>query len=640
MPTVAAAIVAALLSLPPGPGGGPPARPIPLSLCPAGAAIHFAGGPRATARAASRPPSAPCASVSPVQRKYFQQKVAYRIEATLDDRAQVLHGRARMRYENNAPEALDSLYFSLYLNAFRPNSAYARRELQFGIRRYTDLPPDSQAFERLTGARIDGERATPVYPLAPDSTVVAFALAHPLGAGESLRVDLDWDARPSTVPRRQGRRGRRYDFAEWFPIVSVRDTGGWEVRPLLPQGEFYGEFMDFDVTLETAADQVMAATGVPAEGDPGWAGAAAAGFADSLFYRRDAYGAPAAEEHLGFLAAAPDTGRKRVRWLARQVHNFAWSTAPSYIYEGGHWRDIPVHVLYQPGDTGWNRGKALERTKVALAWLDSIYGPYAWQQISNVHRIEGGGTEFPMMVMNGGASQGLILHEVGHQYTMGILGNNEWKEGFLDEGMTSFQTNWYWQTHGQPRVWDNDFAEAGLADSMGISQPLETPSAKFRDFQTYALMTYTRPSVVYRMLQAYLGDAAFRKSLRHYYEQHRLRHVSLPDFEKAMQEGSGRDLGWFFREWFYTTDKLDYRIGDADVNQLKDGRWRTRVVVLRDGRAWMPVMLKVGDVVRRLDSHARRQTVEIVTATRPTEVVLDPDTVILDYRRSNNSRAL
>src|SRR6185503_13549135 len=61
---------------------------------------------------------------------------------------------------------------------------------------------------------------------------------------------------------------------------------------------------------------------------------------------------------------------------------------------------------------------------------------YAYPQISNVHRIDGGGTEFPMMIMDGSASQGLILHEFGHVFTYGILGNNEWRSGWLDERLT------------------------------------------------------------------------------------------------------------------------------------------------------------------------------------------------------------
>lgn len=584
--------------------------------------------------------AAPLAAQAPAQKPYFQQKVGYRIEAVLDDRAEVLHGRARMRYQNRSPDRLDTLYFNLHLNAFRPNSAWARRDLQFNERRFQDLGPNDWAYERLKSVTVAGRAATPLYPGAPDSTVVAIPLAQPLAPGDSVTVDMDWDARPSTRPRRQGRRGRHYDFAQWFPIVAVYDRGGWEVRPLLPQGEFYGEFMSFDVTMDLARDQVVGATGVPVEGDPGWQRAAAPGYADSLFYKRDAYGAAGAAERLGLVKPSPAAERKQVRWRADDVHNFAWTTAPEYIYEGGHWNDVAIHVLYQPGDTLWARGQALDNTKTALAWLDSIYGKFAWPQMTNVHRIEGGGTEFPMMVMNGGASLGLILHEVGHNYTMGILANNEWKEGYLDEGFTSFQTNWYFQTHGHPDAWQRDFEQTGELDRRGISQPLDLASAEFRDFDTYNAMTYTKPSVVYRMLQAYLGDATFRKGLRLYYDRNKLRHVTLADFRAAMEEASGQDLGWFFDEWFHTTKTLDYAVTGATAERQADGTWLTTVEVTRQGEAWMPVVVQAGGSSWRLEGREPTQRIRFVTPQRPSEVVVDPDGIVVDVDRSNNRRSL
>lgn len=573
-------------------------------------------------------------------RPYFEQQVSYRIEAVLDDAAATLRGRARMRYTNRSPDTLDTLYFHLYLNAFRPNSAWARRELEFGERRFQDLGPEEHAYERLAAVRVGGRTVAPLYPVAPDSTVAAVPLPSPLRPGASVTVDLDWEARPSTLPRRQGRRGRHFDFAQWFPIVAVYDHAGWAVRPLLPQGEFYGEFMDFDVTLDVAADQVIGATGVPVEGDPGWAAAAAPGYADSLGYRRGAYGDPGAAEPLGLLGGDAARGRKRVRWLARDVHNFAWSASPHFIYEGGTWGDVAIHVLYRPGDTAWAGGRALGHTRTALAWLDSIFGDYAWPQLTNLHRIEDGGTEFPMLVMDGDASLGLILHEVGHNYAMGILANNEWKEGFLDEGLTSFQTSWFAHARGRPDAWSRAFDGVAAWERAGKSQPIATPSAEFRDFQTYGMLTYSKPAVVYRMLQAYLGDAAFLAGLRRYYAENRLKHVTLEDFRRAMEAASGQELGWFFDQWFRSTATLDYAIREATAERRPDGRWTTRVTVERTGDAWMPVALEVGGVRRTLDSRERVQTVEVVTPQRPAEAVLDPDTVVLDTDRSNNRRAV
>ena len=137
---------------------------------------------------------------------YFQQRVEYTIEARLDESREVLDGRLRMQYHNNSSADLDTLWFHLHLNAFRPNSMWARRELEYGERRFQDLSADEHAFDRVSRIVVDGVAVVPVYPGAPDSTVMGVPLPRTLPAGDSLVVDMDWAARPSTLPRRQGRR--------------------------------------------------------------------------------------------------------------------------------------------------------------------------------------------------------------------------------------------------------------------------------------------------------------------------------------------------------------------------------------------------------------------------------------------------
>ena len=555
---------------------------------------------------------------------YFQQGVDYRIEAQLDEEAQLLRGRARLRYTNHSAATIDTLFLHQHLNAFRPNSAWATRELQFGERRFQDLGPDDHGFERFQSVTVDGTAVRTVYPGAPDSTVV-----------------MDWTARPSTVPRRQGRRGRHWDFAQWYPRIAVYDRGGWQEHPLMPQGEFYGEFGRYDVTVDVAADQVIGATGVPVEGDPGWEGAAAIAGTEP-WYRRDVYGEVPAPASLGLLPAQTGAGRKRVRWLAEDVHHFAWTTNPEYIYEGGRWDDIAIHVLYQPGDTSWDQGVALERTANALAYFDTIFGDFAWPQLTNVHRIESGGTEFPMMIMDGSASEGLIVHEVGHNYVHGILANNEWKEGWMDEGFEVFLDRVYAESKGTPRtqVWGEMMEQVGASiEASARAQPLSLESAEFRDFQTYGMMTYVKPAIVFHMLRELVGHETMLLAMRDFYARHKLQHVRGVDFFDAVERASGRDLDWFYRQWIESTDRLDYGIGDVAVEQVGN-EWVTTVEVLRLEDAWMPVTLQVGDETVELTSRERRQVVDVRTSTRPAEAVVDPEARVLDMDRSNNRMAL
>ena len=379
---------------------------------------------------------------------YWQQEVAYEIEARLDEPIGVLSGTERIRYTNRSPDTLTTFSLHLYLNAFRPGSRWSDADSAEGRRRFNDLRDPDYAFNHVRNVRIMGAPVQPVYPFAPDSTIVRFALPRPLPPGESMSVEMDWDARPSTLPRRQGRQGRRFDFAQWYPKVVVYDRYGWAERPLYPAGEFYGEFG-------------IVPGGSRRAGGPGGRrhrrcrsavirdGSGPTGFGpDRSTTSANYYGArtPSATPVTG-----PAAGRKKIRWYAEDVHHFAMSLNPEYRYEGGRYEDVAVHVLYQPGDEhdlGQRRSRS-SAPSTALAWLDRLFGTFAWPQLTNVHRIEGGGTEFPMMVMDGSADQGLIVHEVGHNYTMGILANNEWREGWLDEGFTSFQTTWFWETQGK-----------------------------------------------------------------------------------------------------------------------------------------------------------------------------------------------
>jgi hypothetical protein len=582
----------------------------------------------ATATASAAPPAADSAR-SP-------QRVAWHIEARLDDQAEVLSGRLRLHYGNNARQRLDTLWFHLHLNAFRPNSAWARRELQFGLRRFQDLTADEHAFERVHAITVGGTAVAPVYPLAPDSTVMAVPLPRPLLPGDSVAVDMEWTARPSTLPRRQGRSGRHFDFAHWYPRIAVHDSAGWQVQPLLPQGEFFGEFGSYDVLLDVAADQVIGATGVPVSGDPGWEGAAARPGTHPL-YRRDVFGAPAWVP-LGLVSDDAAPGRKLVRWRAEDVHHFAWSTSPDYIYEGGEYRGTAVHVLYRPGDDDWADGVVVRRTEDALAFFDTIFGSFAWPQLTNVHRIEGGGTEFPMMMMNGSPSVGLILHETGHNYVQGILANNEWRDGWLDEGFVSFLTNWAHERAGRPVGWARDMEAIVQWERAGFSQPIGMPGAAFRDQQTYNAMTYTKAALVFRMLHWLMGEDAFLAGLRTFYADNRLQHVTEADLRAAMGAHHAGGVAWFFDQWIHTTGTLDYRIGELSARQAADGGWISRVEVIRDGDIFMPVDLRVGGVRQRLESRERRQVVEIRLSERPVEAALDPDRILIDVNPWNNMR--
>ncbi|HEX2717994.1 MAG TPA: M1 family metallopeptidase, partial [Gemmatimonadaceae bacterium] len=607
------------------------------------------------------------------------QRANYTITATLDEERQRIVAEGRLVYVNNSPDTLREMYVHQYLNAFRPGSRWSAEDAREGRVRFQNLREPDYGYERFTRAPVvDGRDSVRVeYPNAPDSTVARFALPRPLSPRETLTVSFAWEARVAAVPRRNGRRGRHWDLAQWFPKVAVYDNGGWEPNVFLPRGELYGEFGTFDVTLIVRQDQVIGATGVVVEGDPGWDRAKRFGQPWQPNFAR--YRPPPREP-----AVVPN-GFKAVRFYAEDVHHFGWSVDPDYRYEGGFhvsrrrpgalpalpdrevfWDTLAVNVLYRPGDeAAWGNGIVLGRTKIALEWLETIYGPFAWPQLTNLHRLESGGTEFPMLVMNGSPSQGLILHEAGHQYSYGILANNEWRSGWMDEGLSDYQTAWAQGLVAQDRParggrdsvtrrtgYRGFVPRASYADAsqmaqhryvlLGVAQPLATPAWGFSEFGVYNNMIYGRGELMFGALRDAVGDSSFARFLHEYYGDWRLGHVDERALGATAERAAGRPLGWFFGQWLHETGLVDYALRDVDVARAADGSWETRARIRRIGeyRHPMPVgaLTSGGWVVVRGEWEPREQTVIIRTAERPRAVRLDPWRTTDDWNRRNDVR--
>ncbi len=564
----------------------------------------------------------------------FQQGVRYRIEAFEDDGSDVLRGRAKLTYTNHAPTALERLYFHQYLNAFRPNSAWAAYDLEHGDREYQDLAPADQGFERLSGFTVDGKAVAAVYPGSPDSTVFYVELPQPLEPGDSLVAEMDWTARLSTHPRRQGRKGRHYDWAHWYPRIAVYGPGGWEYRAHIRPGELNGNFATYDVTMDLPEDQVVGATGLPLEGDPGWAAVAVQG-SEPPRYLRDFYDTGPADS-LGLLKGAAASGRKRIRWHAEKVHNFAWSTSPDYVYMGGRWNGRPINLLWEPSNTRWDPERTMAQEKAALDWIVTVVGEYPWPQMTITDRIERGATEFEMLFMTSG---GAITHETMHMIFHGVLANNEWREGWLDEGMASFLSDWLAVRNGADpdRVWGRTMTEIARLDAAGRGEPVGLPGAEFSSYPMYSMMTYEKGAAVLRMLRYVLGEDTFLRAMHEYYDRFRFRQVTGQDFENVMESVSGRDLDWFFDEWIRKTELLDYAVGDVSVSG-GPGAYTVTAEIIREGEAWMPVVVEAGGKRERVESSDRVQHVTFRLDRKPDAVLLDPDHVLLENDRADDSK--
>jgi hypothetical protein len=584
--------------------------------------------------------------VAGLAQQRWQQEVSYRVRASLDEPNRILEGNQSVLYRNRSPDTLRSIALHLDLNAFRPGSQWLAADSAAGLHRYDTLGDSASGFHRVRGAEAGGEVLAPQWPFAPDSTVVAYELPEALAPGDSVRVTLSWVARP---PARSvtAHDPRSFDLSHALPRVAAYDRHGWSVRPLLPPGRTAGDFGTFLVELDVPDDQVLAATGVPLCGDPGWTDARR-NPSTSVTHATDAYPAPRDPKAARLRTwsdgcAGPAPGRKTVIWYAEDVTHFGLLMDPRYRYEEGDIFELPVRALYMPeDDRTWGAGLVTGRVETALAWLAELLGPYPWPQLTSTHSTLESATDHPMLVQSVEPSVVTIIHDVGRSYFGGLLANDPWRDAWLGEGPTHFQRTWFFEAQGVRGEYEALEKRVLEWELDGLAEPVSQPADRFRDPDTYRAMSRERGELFFHQMRELVGEGAMRRLLRAYYQAGLGRRVDESLLLEVAETSTGRSLSGFFDQWLGSTTLYDYAVGGAERVMLPDGRWRTSVQVERRTAADYPVevwVLAEGDTaISRTSGSGERELVDIETETRPRSVLIDPRGRSHDWNTLNNRK--
>ncbi|MEE9165984.1 MAG: M1 family metallopeptidase [Candidatus Neomarinimicrobiota bacterium] len=578
------------------------------------------------------------------------------MEVHLDPDQHLLKGESTITYANNSPDTLDSIYLHLYPNAFQEGSV-KYREFQ-RVRFAGGISQDNPSYIEVLDFEIAGENGLLSSDFKIDDSILSATLPQPAAPGDTLVVTLSWEHKIRERAGRMGYSGEQYDMAQWYPKMVVYDDKGWHNVPFHAIGEFYGEFGDYDVTIGIPEKYIVGATGVVVQGDPGWTSVSvdtAMEFSEWLASRDT--------------VERDSAARRIVTFHGEDIHDFAWIASPTFVYEPGEWNGIDVHVLYNASvGEKWTR-VVRERSERALEWLSTRFGPYPYPQVTVTHAMRGGGMEYPMLVMNGTESEGLIVHEIGHIWFYGILGNNEVDEPWLDEGFTTFQTRWYLEDRYPPygldlesssryndfqkRFWSfNSISERSQWSvirfmTSGHDRPIATKSYHSPGYNVYRQNAYTKPSLMLQSLRSALGEEVFDEAMKTYYARWKLKHPNEKRFRDTMEEVSGQDLDWFFDSWLHSTFQCDYALKGWKKKRLEDGSYEVTATIVNRANMFYPLEIDValanGDTFRtRWTDYLWRWKDEVTFAvpSRPERIVLDPDNETLDMNLLNNSSGL
>ena len=558
---------------------------------------------------------------------YYQQDVHYTIKCRLDVKNHRLTGTETVMYTNNSPDTLKNFYMHLYPNA------YMNKETPFGkdYRRrfnytFLDLPEKYRSETRLVRFSIDGTTVSP----STEGTIASMILPQPLAPGDSILIDLAFDTKIRQHLGRAGYKDKHYDMAQWYPKVVVYDQDGWHPDQFMT-GEFYGEFGTYDVHITIPENYVVAATGVVQSGDPGWT------------------------LNEGRRNRGDKNTNKTIHFRAEKVHDFAWCADPDYVVEQADWNGVKVYSFYRKENRGDWRDRNMQLTLESLDWLQEKVGTYPYPQVSVCDALLSGGMEYPMLVMDGKVDESLVLHEVGHIFFYGILGNNERADAWLDEGFTTMQTSWFmmnkygpdgdqegwgwykrWFPHGDElkRKRDRVFAlqRTGYNERVGL---------RAEEFQnSYRTHVYDQAALIFFALKYVVGDETFEAILKKYFEEWQFKHVNEERFRAICEEVSGQELTWFFNEWLYSRKICDYSL-ESVKSTASGGGYIVEVAINRNGEVIMPLELEFEfedgtKQTTRIEGRLREIRETFTFPQRPKKTAVNPNNEIMDLSLADN----
>jgi hypothetical protein len=511
--------------------------------------------------------------------EYWQQRADYVIRASLDTVAQAVTGEERIRYINHSPDTLRYVWIQLDQNLFNSSSG-GYRLFDQGLQSGTPVVEGGFTLTKVAVPAVAAEKGRPAQRAIRlkyliSGTLMKVELPRPLAPGKRQLLDIAWSF--PFVPR-NNRMGIElvdgsyvYEVAQWYPRLAVYDdVRGWNTEQYLGQGEFYLEYGSFDVSLTVPANMLVAATGT---------------------LRNPTQVLTAAQQHRLERARASDStvmirGKNEIadpgsrpasrsgtltwRFTADSVRDFAWAAARHFIWDaaranGG--KTLAMSFYPPSAEPIWSQ--STQYVRFAVENYSSWY-PYPYPLAINVNGIEGG-MEYPMIVFCHNRTDGPALfsvtdHEIGHTWFPMVVGSNERLYAWMDEGFNTFMNYYDWQKK-YPGMY-NRRGHPGLYIPFALSgreEPIMTPADRIRG--DLSITVYTKPGLGLILLRDHIvGRDRFDPAFREYIRRWAYKHPTPADFFRTIEDGVGQDLSWFWRSWFYTTERLDQAVDSVTVS--------------------------------------------------------------------------
>ena len=440
-------------------------------------------------------------------------ELSYRMDLCFDPKEHTISGTETVIIRNTSADAWDQLCFRDY-----PSDKRFQKKINSGITEITDISIIYPSGKKAKGTYERDKE---------DGTILFFGLEKALKPEELIKISFDFC---TYIPKNDDRFGyseNSHCLGYFFPILSIYEEGDWVNHPTFAMGECaYSECAEFDVKVKVPEGYTVITTG---EEVPN---------AEQLTFR------------------------------AENVRDFTMIIGNNYDVATADWNGVEVNSYYVRGNEEGGK-KILEAAIDAMEAYSEAIGPYPYASIDYAETsFEGGalGMEYPQLIMiqeglgsldqihNLDLTRLVTAHETAHQWFYGIIGNDQYKEAWIDEGFATYLENVFYEHIGE-LTFEEIFSRTALPASFSGNQRLggEALNQSYSDFpnsNAYARTVYTRGGEFLLTLRNTMGDEAFYAAVREIYEKYRFEEVNTEQVLDIFKSYTEEDLTGLYKYYF------------------------------------------------------------------------------------------
>jgi hypothetical protein len=540
----------------------------------------------------------PGAETEAAERLYADEPVVtYLIEAQLFPHTRKLTGVETLTWKNTSRQPVDHLQFHLYYNAFRSLATTFMQEGQY-YKRYPSLenPPELKFGEikikeiHLIGG---GDLTENLRFISPedgnpeDRTVMELKLPNPVPSGQILRLKLEFILTIPQIFARTGAEGDYFFMGQWFPKIGVLlENGQWHCWQFHYNSGFYSDYGTYRVWLTVPGEFLVGAT--------------------------------------GNLSKTEKNADNSITYVfeEKNIHDFAWAASPDFtrVTETVQLKDRPgptvIELLLSPGHDA-AKERYLNAMKFALHFYAKTIFPFPYKKITVVDPplkgLNSAGMEYPGLITafyTGLLPQALKLteaitiHGVGHQYWYGIVGTDETREAWLDEGVNTFfeleiMDDYFKNSYSlldSPLIKINDWeATRLLYTHRPPLDPVNYDSWRFLNCPHHEANAYAKAAIFLRSLKNLVGKERMLNFFKYYAEKYQFKHPTTEDFIDTFNTFMNEDFSWAFDQFIKAETGLDHAVYSVESVKIaeKPDMYRNEAIFIRTA-GYFPVELVIG----------------------------------------------